>query len=803
MASDQDRLIQARDLIKDKRYAEARQLLKSINHPKAKEWLAKLDTIDPPPAPSPQRSRTSSGPSWAIVVGALLIGILIGGGLVYVLAPPADDTDNSTTSAAIEPTAPPAIDPSTDTPTADHPPDTPTEPSATITTLPPTPSPTDVPPPAPTEPIQPWHDRTVAAATFANGGQSVISVDVKGRILHWDSSTGAVLAQMLLPDIADEMRAETMSLSVSPDSRYLAVENNSRAYLFDLSTGGLLHIWTSSSPVEDSDALGKPEYVRFWPDGRLLLRADSGRQWVLADPATPATLTRLARVEVSIGTNIYGDSVGLSPTNDTLAVGRVGDEADILLIDVASASLRPELVGHQDAVTEVIFFSDGRRLLSAGADGTVRVWDTEIGIQNLLLGELSYGYATVRGLALSPDEQRIASAYTTRDSLAAPYTDRKATSRVDVWDANTGQLLQSIDFPYAIYSLEFASNSRELLVAGGNQNVVDSRHGLVERVVLDGPSIAQFYGVEVMRPSRTLGEEGRVDAVSISVDGSRLAVTLRNCSTQLYNPDGWAQVASWTEPHQCVSGSALNPDGTTLAVRHREDPTMAVVNAATGAERYALPDLRHPRDLAFAPDGQALLVGTHVSSARATLLDAATGATLMDFVQPTDSIYAVHYSADGSRFLLAWYPGEILVYDAATNQPIKLLKLTQGEAQLGRGQDAALSADGRYLAASSTTGFDVWEVESGTHIRYTPLNRYPSEVALSPDGRYTLTREVEVIRVWDNTTGHLRAVLLQDTLGFALAPDGSYVVTRGDDVPINVDPILPLIWETPLLVPTP
>lgn len=34
-------------LIKAKRYNEARKLLKTINHPKAKEWLAKLDTIAP------------------------------------------------------------------------------------------------------------------------------------------------------------------------------------------------------------------------------------------------------------------------------------------------------------------------------------------------------------------------------------------------------------------------------------------------------------------------------------------------------------------------------------------------------------------------------------------------------------------------------------------------------------------------------------------------------------------------------------------------------------------------------------
>jgi hypothetical protein len=46
--------IQAHELIKDKRYDEARALLRQIDHPTAREWLAKLDKLAPePPAPVP------------------------------------------------------------------------------------------------------------------------------------------------------------------------------------------------------------------------------------------------------------------------------------------------------------------------------------------------------------------------------------------------------------------------------------------------------------------------------------------------------------------------------------------------------------------------------------------------------------------------------------------------------------------------------------------------------------------------------------------------------------------------------
>jgi hypothetical protein len=45
----QAQFIQARELIKEKRYDEARAILRGIDHPRAREWLAKLDQLTPPP----------------------------------------------------------------------------------------------------------------------------------------------------------------------------------------------------------------------------------------------------------------------------------------------------------------------------------------------------------------------------------------------------------------------------------------------------------------------------------------------------------------------------------------------------------------------------------------------------------------------------------------------------------------------------------------------------------------------------------------------------------------------------------
>lgn len=48
-----EKLIAARELIREKRYTEARALLHTIDHPKAAEWLATLDRIAPEDVPDP------------------------------------------------------------------------------------------------------------------------------------------------------------------------------------------------------------------------------------------------------------------------------------------------------------------------------------------------------------------------------------------------------------------------------------------------------------------------------------------------------------------------------------------------------------------------------------------------------------------------------------------------------------------------------------------------------------------------------------------------------------------------------
>ncbi|MGH8901650.1 MAG: NACHT and WD repeat domain-containing protein [Egibacteraceae bacterium] len=94
---------------------------------------------------------------------------------------------------------------------------------------------------------------------------------------------------------------------------------------------------------------------------------------------------------------------------DGARVVSAGFDGAVRLWDEATgAPIGRPLTGHTSWVGEVVFSPDGARIVSAGEDGAVRLWDAATGAP---IGRPSTGHTDhVRGVAFSPDGARIASA---------------------------------------------------------------------------------------------------------------------------------------------------------------------------------------------------------------------------------------------------------------------------------------------------------------------------------------------------------------------------------------------------------
>src|SRR5262249_28296949 len=158
---------------------------------------------------------------------------------------------------------------------------------------------------------------------------------------------------------------------------------------FDLAKGQTIK--TAGLPGDVSD-------VAVHPSGKELIVCISRGQVVFADVETGKELRRVpAYDELTL-------SADVSPDDKYVASG---GKNRIVLWERATGKRLQDFHGHDSYVKGVRFTADGKRLVSASEDKTVRIWDVATGQQLLsFLGHKDF----VNSIAVDPDGRFVASA---------------------------------------------------------------------------------------------------------------------------------------------------------------------------------------------------------------------------------------------------------------------------------------------------------------------------------------------------------------------------------------------------------
>ncbi|HEX3150839.1 MAG TPA: WD40 repeat domain-containing protein [Gemmataceae bacterium] len=435
---------------------------------------------------------------------------------------------------------------------------------------------------------------------------------------------------------------------------------------------------------------------------------------------------------------------------------------------------------HDGRMLAVAYAADGKTLVTASEDDTVRRWDVATGKELKRFPAPGFAALSMDGtffLSVDPEEpklkkKRFVRLWNTvtnqeagRFEWLGRYGNLDNTNRLHIAFSHDGSTVAVGSYVANVIVLWDVAHAREIrkIEYIGLDSLALSPDG---KTLLTGSDnllwdVASGKKLKAFNPKY---DYGHTHAATFSADGKILAMGGSDAHVLLFDVESGRQLHKFkgTGKYFGGAGSGINSlaftgDGKTLAVGS-SDWTVRLWDVAAGKQLHQLigPTFGNIGDhgsihsVAFAPDGKTVAAASNVPMLRQW--ETVSG---REVLPPTsghrDMILSLAISPDGKRVASASADLTIRLWDAATGK--ELHKLLGHEGSIN---GLAFSPDGRRLASAGgykDETLQVWDTTTGQNLRVVKAG-YSMVVAYAPDGKTIATGGSDGIRLFDAETGN-------------------------------------------------
>ncbi|KAJ4463920.1 WD40 repeat-like protein, partial [Lentinula edodes] len=398
------------------------------------------------------------------------------------------------------------------------------------------------------------------------------------------------------------------------------------------------------------------------------------------------------------------------------------------------------------SVLSVAFSNDVSHIVSGSDDMTVCIWDANTGD---LLQTLKGHTDRVWSVGFSSDGKCIVSG-----------SDDKT---VRIWDANTGEHLRTLKGHTGwVLSVAFSDDSTRIVSGSSDKamHIWDANNGNHLQTLI--------------------GHTNYVRSVGFSHNNSFIVSSSSDKTVRVWNAHTGGHLQTLKGHTSWVLSVGSSHDGTCI-VSGSSDKTVHIWDASTGEQLYTLQGHNDcVLSVEFSKNDSHIASGS--SDKTVCIWDADTKTCLQTLKGHTDYVRSAGFSGDGSRIVSGSFDKTVHIWDAITGEQMQTL-----EGHTGGVNSITISNDGtRIVSGSDDKTLCIWNASMGEHLQTLKgHSAWVLSARCSNKGSYIVSGSSDrTVRIWDMNTGECLQIFeghTDDVRSVEFSNNDTYIVSGSSD----------------------